>query len=164
MAEPPRPYALYVWTGLVGSLAVLQFWLVLGDLYTLTQAKRLYGLVGAGGLLGAGRGPARAGPRRARSASALVLAAAALVGPDRSRPALAFRRAGAARRPVRRARRSVVEGIDLLAADAYVRGLAGLVARVDGRPHPGRLRVQERGLPRVAPAQLGAFFAAFTSS
>ena len=39
--SPFELYALYVWTGLLGSLAVLQFWMVLGELYTLTQAKRL---------------------------------------------------------------------------------------------------------------------------
>ena len=53
--------ALYVWTGLLGTLAALQFWIVLGELYTVTQAKRLYRIVGTGALLGAvaGAGLAR---------------------------------------------------------------------------------------------------------
>ena len=58
--SPLELYALYVWTGLLGSLAVLQFWMVLGDLYTLTQAKRLYSLVWTGSLLGATVGAAAA--------------------------------------------------------------------------------------------------------
>ena len=45
--------ALYVWTGLVGTLAALQFWLALGEIFTITQAKRVYRLVGTGSLLGA---------------------------------------------------------------------------------------------------------------
>src|SRR5262249_7681227 len=40
--SPVELYALYVWTGLVGSLAVLQFYVVLADMYTVTQAKRIY--------------------------------------------------------------------------------------------------------------------------
>ena len=69
--SPLEIYALYVWTGLLGSLAVLQFWMVLGDLYTLGEAKRLYSLVWTGSLLGATaeprpRGCWRSGPLRAR--------------------------------------------------------------------------------------------------
>ena len=79
--SPFELYALYVWTGLLGSLAVLQFWMVLGDLYTLTQAKRLYSLVWTGSLLGAtvGAGAARVLAQRV-PAPALVLAAAVVFG------------------------------------------------------------------------------------
>jgi len=52
-------YALYVWSGLVGTLTGLQFWLVLGEVYTVTQAKRIYKLVGAGSVLGAVAGAGR---------------------------------------------------------------------------------------------------------
>src|SRR5262249_27660236 len=53
--------ALYVWTGILGTLAALEFWIVLGELYTVTQAKRIYNLVGTGSVLGAiaGAGIAR---------------------------------------------------------------------------------------------------------
>src|SRR6266513_523485 len=33
--------ALYVWTGLVSTLAAVQFWLVVSEIYTITQAKRV---------------------------------------------------------------------------------------------------------------------------
>ncbi len=46
-------YALYVWAGLFGTVATLQFWLLLGQTYTVPQAKRLYGFIGAGSVLGA---------------------------------------------------------------------------------------------------------------
>src|SRR5688500_3618142 len=45
--DPWTLRALYVWTGLVGTLAGVQFWLMLGELYTVTQAKRVYKLIGA---------------------------------------------------------------------------------------------------------------------
>jgi ATP:ADP antiporter, AAA family len=46
-------YVFYVWTGLLATVVVVQFWLLLSDAYTVSQAKRLYALIGAGGLLGA---------------------------------------------------------------------------------------------------------------
>src|SRR4249920_3496814 len=76
--KPYELYALYVWTGLVGSLAVLQFYVVLGDLYTVTQAKRIYSVVGTGSLLGAVAGASVARLiAGAFSPSLLVLASAA---------------------------------------------------------------------------------------
>jgi hypothetical protein len=51
--HPVALYALYIWTGIEGSLAPLEFWLVLGEKYTVTQAKRIFGFVGVGSLLGA---------------------------------------------------------------------------------------------------------------
>jgi AAA family ATP:ADP antiporter len=45
-------YALYIWTGLFGSWAMVQVWTLLGRAHTMTQAKRLYGFIGAGAVLG----------------------------------------------------------------------------------------------------------------
>ena len=45
-------YALYIWTGLFGSWAMVQVWTLLGRAHTMTQAKRLYGFIGAGSVLG----------------------------------------------------------------------------------------------------------------
>src|SRR5262249_12587018 len=55
-------YALYLWTGVFASWVIVEFWLMLGATYTVVQAKRLYGFVGAGSVLGAvaGAGAARA--------------------------------------------------------------------------------------------------------
>ncbi|HMJ11307.1 MAG TPA: hypothetical protein VK524_07850, partial [Polyangiaceae bacterium] len=46
-------YALYVWSGVIATVIVTRFWLLLGEHFTLTQAKRLYGIIGAGGVIGA---------------------------------------------------------------------------------------------------------------
>ncbi len=45
--------ALYVWSGLLGSVMVVQFWMLAGHLFTVSQGKRLFGLIAAGGVLGA---------------------------------------------------------------------------------------------------------------
>ena len=60
--HPALLYALYLWSGLFASWVVLRFWLVLGGTFNVTQAKRLYGFIGAGSVLGAvfGAGTARA--------------------------------------------------------------------------------------------------------
>lgn len=46
-------WALYVWTGLFATLSATYFWLSLGAAVTVTEAKRLFGVVAAGALVGA---------------------------------------------------------------------------------------------------------------
>lgn len=45
-------YVLYVWSGVFASLVAVQIWTLLGRAHTMTQAKRLYGFIGAGAVLG----------------------------------------------------------------------------------------------------------------
>lgn len=54
-------YALYVWSGVIATLIVVRLWTFLGELFTVSQAKRLFALIGAGSVLGAiaGSGTAR---------------------------------------------------------------------------------------------------------
>ena len=40
----------------IATLAGVQFWVLLGDVYTITQAKRLYRAIGTGSLAGAALG------------------------------------------------------------------------------------------------------------
>ena len=91
--------ALYVWSGLVGTLAALQFWLALGEIVTITQAKRLYRFVGTGSLLGAVAGAllARLVSTAARRPQALIPTAALLMALHRARAGALLPRAGAAR-------------------------------------------------------------------
>ena len=46
-------YTLYLWSGLYASWAMTQLWSFLGAIHTLTQAKRLYGFIGGGAVVGA---------------------------------------------------------------------------------------------------------------
>ncbi|MGM0576659.1 MAG: Npt1/Npt2 family nucleotide transporter [Myxococcota bacterium] len=49
----PVFYALYIWSGLLGTLTVVQFWLFLSRLVTVVEARRIYSLVVAGAIAGA---------------------------------------------------------------------------------------------------------------
>ncbi len=46
-------YALYVWPGVVSTLTLVHFWSLIGGLFTATQAKRLFGIVSLGSMVGA---------------------------------------------------------------------------------------------------------------
>ena len=70
-------YALYIWSGVLTTLVLVHFWGLLGDLFSITQAKRLYGMVGAGSVLGAIAGSGAAGAlARALPANILLLVSA----------------------------------------------------------------------------------------
>ena len=46
-------YALYVWSGFFISVSIGHFWLVLGRIFSIEQAKRLFGIIAIGSVLGA---------------------------------------------------------------------------------------------------------------
>ncbi|HVW23745.1 MAG TPA: HEAT repeat domain-containing protein [Polyangiaceae bacterium] len=51
-------YAVYIWSSVLGTILLVQLWTYLSTLFTVTQAKRLYGPIGTGGVLGAIAGSA----------------------------------------------------------------------------------------------------------
>ena len=78
-------YVLYTWTGVFASLVVVRFWTLLADLFSIGQAKRVFSLIGAGGVAGAILGSLLARmlagyvePRHLILASAFVVAATAV--------------------------------------------------------------------------------------
>ncbi len=160
--SPLELYALYVWTGLLGSLAVLQFWMVLSDLYTLSQAKRLYSVVWTGSLLGATVGAAAARLLAERvSASVLVLASGMLLGLTALGPALALGRAEGRSTVRPRGGASLAEGARILKGDAYVRSLAVLVLVSTVALTLGDYVFKSAVARAVPPGELGAFFGGF---
>src|SRR5262249_7626347 len=70
---------LYVWTGVVGTMATLQFWVAMGEIYTITQAKRLFRVIGMGSLAGAACGGALAGLLSMRAGASWLLPASAVL-------------------------------------------------------------------------------------
>jgi AAA family ATP:ADP antiporter len=78
---PAGLYGLYVWSGVLSSLVLVHFWTLLGDLFSVTQAKRLYGLIGAGSVAGAiaGSGAASALARTMPADRLLLIAACGLL-------------------------------------------------------------------------------------
>lgn len=80
LAEPQlwMLYALYIWSGLVATFVTIRFWGLLDAVFTVSQAKRLFSLIGAGSVLGALLGSGLAGLlTRTMDVRSLVLAAAA---------------------------------------------------------------------------------------
>jgi len=87
-------YALYLWSGVLTSLVLVHFWTLLANLFTVTQAKRVYGLIGAGSVLGAIVGSASAtGLARILQPVSLVYVAAGGLFVSSALPYL-FREAG----------------------------------------------------------------------
>ena len=59
----PHPWligAVYVWAGIFATLVVLRFWMLIDDVFTITQAKRVFAVIGAGSVVGAITGSALA--------------------------------------------------------------------------------------------------------
>jgi AAA family ATP:ADP antiporter len=50
--NPNLVFAFYVWVGIVGAIAPMQVWTMANLIYNAREAKRLFGFVGSGGILG----------------------------------------------------------------------------------------------------------------
>ncbi|MBW1874988.1 MAG: HEAT repeat domain-containing protein [Deltaproteobacteria bacterium] len=74
------PFGFYVWTGLLITVVLIEFWLLLDDAVTVTQAKRIFPAIAAGGVIGAMLGSLLAeGLLRVASPIELVFAAAIIL-------------------------------------------------------------------------------------
>jgi MFS family permease len=72
-------FILYLGSGVAGTVLALQFWMLIGQLFTVAQGKRLFGPIAAGGVLGAALGGALAAALlRFVSTGFLLLVAAGL--------------------------------------------------------------------------------------
>ncbi len=101
-------YGLYVWTGLIATIAVAQLWLLVGHAFDPGQAKRAFAVIGGGGLIGATFGSALAGVcLRVMGPRDLVLVASAVLALSAVVPALG--RHGPAVPDERRSRRPRAE-------------------------------------------------------
>jgi len=120
-------YALYVWSGVLVSLSVARYWSLLGDLFTVTQAKRLFGPIGAGGILGAVLGAATARALTTTFEARALLVAAAIAFAGAAFPPLWLRRAPATSDgesdPLRRA----TDAAEFIRNRSYPRRLLALV-------------------------------------
>jgi AAA family ATP:ADP antiporter len=75
-------YALYLWPALFSSLVLVTFWLTLDEDFTVTEAKKVYGFIGAGSAIGAAIGAAiaRGLVERYAARDLLLVAAAFFLG------------------------------------------------------------------------------------
>jgi ATP:ADP antiporter, AAA family len=155
--------ALYVWTGLVSTLAAVQFWLVVSDLYTITQAKRVYAVIGLGSLLGAvaGGGVARIVSGRV-GAHHLLLVSAAVLAATAFGPATRLGSRGATRGDDRAATGpALADGLRLIWRHPYLARLAGIVLIATLAVTLADYVFKSAVARAVPPAQLASFFASF---
>jgi hypothetical protein len=73
-------FGFYVWTGLLITVVLIEFWLLLDDAVTVTQAKRIFPAIAAGGVTGATTGSLLAeGLLRVAAPIGLVFVAAVIL-------------------------------------------------------------------------------------
>jgi AAA family ATP:ADP antiporter len=155
--------ALYVWTGLAATLISVAFWLLLGEIYTIAQARRLYASIGLGSQLGAMAGAAVARAMSGGLAPHHLLAAAAAVflltalGPARLVTAAA--QAVHQDAPVRAA--PIPLGPLDLRRETYLVRVAGLVLLSTVAFTLGDYVFRSAVAQAIPPARLGRFFASF---
>jgi AAA family ATP:ADP antiporter len=154
--------AFYVWSGAIVTLAGVQFWLLLGEIYTITQAKRLYRAIGTGSLLGAALG---AGLARYVSgflpAESLIAVGAALMAATATLSFVLARRIrleSDAPAPSRWRLRDVPR---FLQREPYVTRLAGVVLVSSVAVTLGDYVFKSEVARQVAPGDLAIFFATF---
>jgi MFS family permease len=150
------PYVVYVWTGLVATFGTVELWQLLGDHFTADQAKRLYGLVGAGAIVGVVVGSALAALLSERLAPGWLLLVAACI----SIPAAVLARrlpAGLARAVVR-PRPSPVQ---VLREEPHARKLLSLVLLGSLTLTVANFLFKSHIADVVAPDRLGVFFGWF---
>lgn len=153
-------FAFYVWTGVLTTVVVVQFWLHLGDVLNVSQAKRAFALIGSGGLIGAAVGSAAAGGLLVVFPPRVLLVVAAAIFVATSFAPMCF----SAGVPAPQRRRHAVPpspGLRLLKGDAYLKRLFALVListlMVTGVDFLFKTVVAAK----VDAAQLGEFFARY---
>jgi ATP:ADP antiporter, AAA family len=152
-------YALYVWTGLIATIVVVQLWLLVADVFDTARAKRAFAVIGAGGLIGATFGSALAGALlNAITPRDLVLVSSALMALSGLVPALAWRGRPAPEAPPSRRPRAEPEPEGLL-AHPYLRRLLLLVALTQVAVTSADLLFKTAVVSLVDAAHLGSFLA-----
>lgn len=158
-------YALYVWTGIVATVTLLQFWTMLSGIATIQEAKNTFAIVGSGAVLGAIAGSvlatslAEAGLPDTLLTAASILLAVSAVG-----PAVLARLHGPALDATQRAegsRATVQELVDDLFGRRYARALLGTVFLAMATVTLVDFVFKSAVSSTVEPAELTHFFAWF---
>jgi AAA family ATP:ADP antiporter len=161
---PAVLFGLYVWSGLLGTLLAVQFWMLAGQLFTVAQGKRLFGPIAAGGVLGAVFGASLAaaavevvpiGDLLLVAAGIFLVTAGGLtsVRSDESRPA--SEAPGAAKAILPRGT------FALFREEPYLIRVAALIAVSTAAVLTTDYLFKSVAAARVPPAELGTFFARY---
>jgi ATP:ADP antiporter, AAA family len=153
-------YALYIWSGVISTIALLQFWTLLGGSFSITQAKRLYAPIGLGSVLGATVGSAAAGALAgAIDANHLLLCAAAGFAASAILPRW-LREPGTpdSDRPERE-RGTMADAARFAMHHPYARRLVGLTAVAAAVAAVADYLFKSTAAGAIAPGELARFFA-----
>ena len=117
--------AFYVWVSIYNLFVVSVFWSFMADIFTRAQGKRLFGLIAAGGSLGAVAGPALAAwLAQALGVSLLPLFAAILLGGAMLAAATLHRMQQHDPAASGELHGGVWEGVQLVAGSRFLQGIA----------------------------------------
>ncbi len=159
--SPWMLYALYTWSGFFGTITGIRFWLVLSEIYTVSQAKRVYRLIAIGSVLGAIVGSAIAAVVTMHlPAERLVLLSALLAAATGLGPALLLKQpqgdgSGGSAGNVGL---SLREAVRVIGEHPYVRPLAGLVVSSTVAVTLADYLFKAAVARDIAPEHLGNFF------
>jgi AAA family ATP:ADP antiporter len=120
--SPVFLYLLYLWPAVFGSVVIVEFWRVVSDAYTIVEAKRVFGWIGAGGTAGAAIGSGAAVLLSTRLSSAALLLAAGTILAGSALIKLQAPRSGGARLGGGPQKES--PPFRLVWSDPYLRGIA----------------------------------------
>lgn len=152
-------YALYIWSGVLTTLVLVHLWSLLGDIFTVTQAKRVYGAIGAGSVLGAIAGTSAASAiARVLEAEQLVLVAATGFALTSVIP-LAFRRHDAESVDRAEAAPSLLGNAQLVARQPYALRVVLLLVFAAGAVTIGDFLFKSTVAARVPEGELAQYFA-----
>ncbi len=129
-------YSLYVWSGVISSIIVVSFWLLLGELFTITEAKRFYASIATGGSIGALAGFGLAtGLTFYIAADWLLLVSASFFAVSALGPALLLRPSGTTAPTTEAAKPSVAPSDSDAGSNSFSAGIAAIAS------HPYACRV-----------------------
>ena len=157
---PEMAFVLYLWSGLLGTVMVVQFWMLAGHTFTVAQGKRLFGPLAAGGVLGAvtGAGAAAAILTRFHVGSLLVVASVVFLATgllltgeasDHTRPSVSEEAPGTS------------VAWSGLRGDPYLLRLCGLVAAVTAAVLIADYLFKSRAAAAYRGQELGSFIAQY---
>lgn len=163
-------WLLYVWTGVFGTLATIHFWLSVSAAFTVTQAKRIFGFVGAGALGGAivGSAAARVFVSITATRDLVLIAAACMLGGALTAHfglRRALRRAAASdeeRAPI--APVGLSDAITVMRSEPYVRRVVTFVLLSTIAVTLADYLFKREVADAIPPGELGSFFATFYAS
>lgn len=162
LSDSPSPlllYALYVWTGASATIILARFWMAIDVQYTVTEAKRAFGPIGAGSV-----GGAIAGSIGARAATEIwpqqhVLALAALMMCLTAVAAVLFLDDGGVER---RSSHSMLEAARTVADEPFLMRVLLLLLISTATLTLVDFAFKNEAARSVAPGALGSFFATWS--